>query len=385
MQIQIMMRLLSMISTMTFTIAVSSSIIGQDGHMLSNENLEDGFYVVSKTGLTKEELKPLTETQRIITYNEAFLDSENDPYLVIEAADFVALNLKERPISQQQEDATQNFYITLNDDAKMKLEKFTRLNLYKTTAIVVNGEAYTKHKIKSVIDGGTLQITQCSDDVCRKLYDQFEDNIVGLPSALDWANLQRFEKQNEEDKMKEITAVFMGNSITEGWLQKGLQFFDNPAYINRGIGGQTTPQMLVRFRPDVIDLNPKAVVILAGINDIAGNTGPMNLESTFNNIKSMAELAHANHIKVVICSLLPAYDFPWNPGLAPAEKVVKLNAMLKAYCLENGFEYVDYFSALADDRNGLPKEYSEDEVHPTVEAYKIMEVLVQEGIDEALD
>ena len=156
--------------------------------------------------------------------------------------------------------------------------------------------------------------------------------------------------------------VFMGNSITEGWGQKGLDFFDNPNYINRGISGQTTPQMLVRFRPDVIDLKPAVVVILAGINDIAGNTGPMTLEAIANNIKSMAELARANDIQVVLSSVLPAFDFPWRPGLNPAQKVIQLNKMIKTYADQKQMIYLDYFSAMVDDRNGLPKKYSNDEV-----------------------
>src|SRR5215218_6052817 len=144
----------------------------------------------------------------------------------------------------------------------------------------------------------------------------------------DWANLKRYEAENKALKPAapgEKRVVFMGNSITEGWIKADSTFFAAKGYIDRGISGQTTPQMLVRFRPDVIDLKPSVVVILAGINDIAQNTGPMTLEQTFGNLVSMAELAKANHINVVISSVLPAYDFPWRPGLAPADKVVKLN------------------------------------------------------------
>ncbi|MEJ7680120.1 MAG: GDSL-type esterase/lipase family protein [Segetibacter sp.] len=124
----------------------------------------------------------------------------------------------------------------------------------------------------------------------------------------------------------------MGNSITDGWINADSSFFVGKNYIDRGISGQTTPQMLVRFRPDVIDLKPAVVVILAGINDIAGNTGIMTLEETFGNIVSMSQLAKASNIKVVISSVLPAYDFPWRPGMQPAEKVIKLNAMLASIC-----------------------------------------------------
>ena len=176
----------------------------------------------------------------------------------------------------------------------------------------------------------------------------------------------------------------MGNSITEGWIRTDSAFFvDNP-YIDRGISGQTTPQMLLRFRQDVIDLKPAVVVILAGINDIAQNTGVMTLEQTYNNIVSMAELAKTNHIRIVISSVLPALDFPWHPGLAPAEKVIELNKMLKSYADKNGITYIDYFSAMADEKNGLPKSLSQDGVHPNLAGYKIMEPLVQKAIGEAL-
>ena len=352
---------------------------------LETKILEDGFYVVTKTANDKASLLPLKPTQRIITYNKDFYDEEDDKYLLIETDDFVPLSLKEKPTTEHKKDKTQNFYLTLNDVAKTKLEQFTTLNLYKSTGIVVNGEAYTKHKIKSVITGGKLQITQCTENACRVLYDQFDDNVIGLPSDKDWANLQRFEKQNKAidmSKDNENRIVFMGNSITEGWLQEGLTLFNNPNHINRGVSGQTTPQMLVRFRPDVIDLKPKAVVILAGINDIAGNTGPMTLEATFNNIKSMAELAAANEIQVILSSVLPAYDFPWNPGLNPSGKVLKINEMMKAYCEEKGFIYLDYHTQMADDRNGLPENLSYDEVHPTLEGYHVMEKILTSALEK---
>ncbi len=181
----------------------------------------------------------------------------------------------------------------------------------------------------------------------------------------------------------EKRVVFMGNSITEGWKRADSAFFAGRPYYDRGISGQTTPQMLVRFRPDVIDLKPAVVVILAGINDIAQNTGPMTLEQTFGNIVSMAELAKTNGIQVVLCSVLPAFDFPWRPGLQPAEKVVKLNAMLKDYASKKNLVYVDYFSAMADGRNGLKAEYTYDGVHPTLAGYKVMAPLAEKGIAAA--
>ena len=203
----------------------------------------------------------------------------------------------------------------------------------------------------------------------------------------DWQNLARYRKANTAlaaTKSTKPRVVFMGNSITDGWINADSSFFAGKNYIDRGISGQTTPQMLIRFRPDVIDLKPAVVVILAGINDIAGNTGIMTLEESFGNIVSMAELAKANNIKVVISSVLPAYDFPWRPGMQPAEKVIKLNSMLKAYATKNNIVYLDYFNAMKDERNGLPANLSKDGVHPTPEGYKIMEPMAEKAIAEAL-
>jgi len=180
----------------------------------------------------------------------------------------------------------------------------------------------------------------------------------------------------------EDRVVFMGDSITEGWHFDAA--FKGKPYINRGISGQTTPQMLVRFRQDVIGLKPKVVVILAGINDIAANTGPMTLEQTEDNLASMAELAAANHIRVVMCSVLPAFDFPWHPGMTPAPKVVALNAWIKAYAAERGHAYVDYYTPMKDERGGLPLSLSNDGVHPLPAGYAIMAPLAEEGIGKAL-
>ena len=182
----------------------------------------------------------------------------------------------------------------------------------------------------------------------------------------------------------EDRVVFMGDSITEGWHFDAPVGFSGKPYINRGIGGQTTPQMLVRFRQDVIDLKPKVVVILAGINDVAGNTGPMTLEQTEGNLASMAELATAHHIRVVMCSVLPAFDFPWRPGLTPAPKVLALNAWIKAYAAEKGHLYVDYHAAMKDTRDGLPASLSADGVHPLAAGYAIMKPLVEAGIEKVL-
>ena len=210
--------------------------------------------------------------------------------------------------------------------------------------------------------------------------------IQGGGTLDDWANLSKYAESNNELKKQSIAnrVVFMGNSITEGWSNFNPNFFiDNP-FVNRGISGQTTPQMLIRFKPDVINLNPKAVVILAGINDIAGNTGPMEIENISENIFSMAEIAKANNIEVYICSVLPAKDFPWSPGLNPSEKVVKLNNILENYCKENNIKYVDYYSKMNDGNGGLkvPEFTSEDDlVHPNKKGYSVMESVILSALD----
>jgi len=211
--------------------------------------------------------------------------------------------------------------------------------------------------------------------------------LAGSAYAQDWANTDCFKNDNAKlaaPAKGETRVVFMGNSITIGWINTRPDFFAGKSYVNRGISGQTTPQMLVRFRPDVINLKPKVVVILAGTNDIAGNTGPTTLEMIMNNLISMAELAKDNKIKVVLSSVLPAYDYPWKPGLNPAEKIVTLNAMIKTYADQNGFVYLDYFSSMVDERKGLNKAYSNDGVHPTEAGYKIMEPLAEAAIKKAL-
>jgi lysophospholipase L1-like esterase len=205
--------------------------------------------------------------------------------------------------------------------------------------------------------------------------------------AQDWPNFTKYREQNEAlapPAKGENRVVFMGNSITEGWSKVNPEFFEGKPYVNRGISGQTTPQMLVRFRADVIDLKPAVVVILAGTNDIAGNTGPSTLEMIADNIYSMAELARANGIKVVLSSVVPAYDYPWKPGLEPAPKIVALNKMIKDYADKNKIVYLDYFSAMADNRNGLPKELAEDGVHPTKAGYEIMGPLAEAAVAKAL-
>ncbi len=203
----------------------------------------------------------------------------------------------------------------------------------------------------------------------------------------DWPNLNRYQNDNKKIAKptdNENRVVFMGNSITEGWGTISPSFFTGKPYINRGIGGQTTPQMLLRFRADVIKLKPKLVVILAGTNDIAGNTGPSTLEMIEDNIFSMAELAKSNGIKVVICSVLPVYDYPWKPGLNPADKIISLNKSLQNYAIKNKLVYLDYHTSMKDDRNGLKTEYTGDGVHPNELGYQVMATLAEKAIAEAL-
>lgn len=195
----------------------------------------------------------------------------------------------------------------------------------------------------------------------------------------DWPNLEKYRTANESVKPLrpgEFRVVFMGNSITEGWPKHRPEFFTNSEYINRGISGQTTPQMLIRFRPDVIELKPSVVVILAGTNDLARNTGYIPLERIMGNIKSMTELARAHGIEVVLCSVLPAIDFPWRSGLEPAEKIIALNAMIKSYAKEMDIHYVDYYGPLVDSEGGLKvPDYTtaNDLVHPNAKGYELME------------
>ena len=209
----------------------------------------------------------------------------------------------------------------------------------------------------------------------------------GNIKAQDWANLNKYQTQNASlpiPTAEQKRIVFMGDSITEFWGVIDPEYFYGKPYINRGISGQTTPQMLIRFRADVIALKPNAVVILAGINDIAGNTGPSSIEMIRDNIFSMVELAKVNHIKVILCSVLPAYDFPWKPNQEPIKKIKALNEILKNYASVNNIVYVDYYSAMVDKRLGLNIEYSNDGVHPNKTGYQIMQPIIEKAIGQVL-
>jgi lysophospholipase L1-like esterase len=203
----------------------------------------------------------------------------------------------------------------------------------------------------------------------------------------DWANLHRYAGENARlgpPAPGEQRVVFMGNSITEHWQTLDSSFFAGRPYVNRGISGQTTPQMLVRFRQDVIDLHPSVVVILGGVNDIAENTGPTTLGAIFGNLTSMAELAKANGITVVLSSVLPAADFRWRHGLDPGPKIAALNAMIRQYAADHQLTYVDYYASMVDGHAGLKSELTVDGVHPTLAGYRVMEPLVTSAIAAAL-
>lgn len=203
---------------------------------------------------------------------------------------------------------------------------------------------------------------------------------------LDWPNLARFREANATlppPAVSENRVVFFGDSITEGWSRNG-SFFPGRPYVNRGISGQTTPQMLVRFRQDVVALRPKVVVILAGTNDIAGNTGPSTLEMIEDNLASMAEIASANGIRAVLSSILPAFDYPWRPGLQPAPKIAAVNEWMKEYARAHQLVYLDYYAAMVDERKGLREQYGTDGVHPNKAGYDVMAPLAEKAIADAL-
>jgi lysophospholipase L1-like esterase len=205
----------------------------------------------------------------------------------------------------------------------------------------------------------------------------------------DWPQLGRYRAENaamSATKPGEQRVVFYGDSITDSWGRRSDtgDFFPGKPYVNRGVSGQTTAQMVVRFRQDVIDLHPSAVLILAGTNDVVGNTGPMTPEMTENNFKSMIDLAKANGIRVIVASITPVADYPWRPGLNPAQKIPALNAWLKGYCQIHSVTYVDYYSALVDGSGGMKAGTSFDGVHPNAKGYAIMAPLAQAAIDRTL-
>lgn len=202
----------------------------------------------------------------------------------------------------------------------------------------------------------------------------------------DWASMKRYAAENARLRTDSTSqrVVFMGNSITEGWSYSDPGFFANKDYVNRGISGQTTSQMLVRFRQDVIELKPKAVLILAGTNDIAQNTGPIPVEKIAGNIFSMAELARANGIEPVLCSVLPVKRYYWRKNIDPIPLVRKLNALMRSYCEQQGIPYIDYYAAMVANDGGMDWKYTGDGIHPNLAGYQRMAPLTEKAIHAAL-
>ena len=195
----------------------------------------------------------------------------------------------------------------------------------------------------------------------------------------DFPNLKRYASENK--KLHNTSndgnrTVFFGDSITEFWTPRNSTLFQNPTLINRGISGQTTSQMTLRFQQDVVDLHPNLVVLLAGINDIAENTGPISVKAIFENLIAMVNAAKTNQIKVVLCSVLPCNKITWNANANPSDKIIELNQMIKTHADTNKIAYVDYYHSMVDSNNGLDKKYSDDGVHPNSNGYKIMESII---------
>jgi lysophospholipase L1-like esterase len=203
----------------------------------------------------------------------------------------------------------------------------------------------------------------------------------------DWADLHHYAAKNKElatPKRSDKRVVFLGSSIFERWTDLMAEYFVNQNYINRGISGQISPQLLIRFRQDVINLKPKAVIILAGSNDIAGSTGHVTNEVIMDNIKSMWELAKRNHIKVILCKYLPVFDYPWRKGLEPADKIIALNHQIEMYAKQKHLVLLDYFTPFKDERNGQKAELTLDGVHPNAAGYHLMAELTDKAIAKAL-
>lgn len=243
---------------------------------------------------------------------------------------------------------------------------------------------YGKKRLKTKLVDGKLTIFLPKE----VLSDTATVVKIVLTPTEDWANLNRYREANAKLKRpsrKEKRVVFIGNSITDNWTRDHGSFFEaNPSYVNRGISGQTSAQMLLRFRPDVIELKPKAVIISAGTNDIAGNRGSISLKRIAGNIFSMAELAKANNIKVVLASVLPATSYSWSASVEPADKIIELNKLIKAYARKNSIVYLDYYTPMVNDEKGLVKELGRDTVHPNAKGYDVMEPLVQKAVKKAL-
>ena len=205
-----------------------------------------------------------------------------------------------------------------------------------------------------------------------------------IENDLDWANLEKYKGSNQELKKSNSgkdRVVFIGDSITEGWSDFSPEFFQQNNFVNRGISGQTTSQMLIRIKPDAVRLDPKMIVINGGTNDIAGNTGPSTPEMIIDNLCSMAEIAIKNNIDVALTTILPVYKYPGNDEVADPPKVISfINSALEEYCKKNSLIYIDYYTSMVDGKKGLKLEYGNDGVHPTKEGYEVMEKAIKNVI-----
>ena len=215
------------------------------------------------------------------------------------------------------------------------------------------------------------------------------EQIAAMQKLLaDWPQLARYRADNAalgQAGSGQRRVVFYGDSLTDSWGRRHGHFLPDQPWINRGISGQTTPQMVVRFQQDVLALHPEAVVILAGINDIAGNTGPETLPAIEANFRSMVTLAKASHIRVVLSSLLPAGAIPWRPGVDPRDEILALNKWLESYAAEQGLVYLNYYPAMATPEGAMRPELAEDKfVHPNDAGYAVMEPLAKAAVLKAL-
>lgn len=238
--------------------------------------------------------------------------------------------------------------------------------------------------LTNIIPADGSAFAQTAMDDCQATALSQANNGKDVEAQYGWSHLWRYCKQNAQlgqPVAGEPRVVFFGDSITEAWNLP--TFFPGRPYVNRGVSGETTSQMLLRFRQDAIDLSPKVVVILAGTNDIAGNTGPITLKAIEENFASMAEIAQANGVRVVLCSVLPAFDYPWRHGQEPVEKIAALNSWLKDYAASHRLVYLDYYTVMQDVRHGLPPGLSGDGVHPNAAGYAVMQPLAEKAIAQA--
>ena len=221
------------------------------------------------------------------------------------------------------------------------------------------------------------------NDIRMDRLDKTKEAATKLNESLDWPNLIRFRKENDEIRKigLKVKIVFMGDSITEGWSLSDPDFFKKNSFVNRGIGGQTSPQMLLRFKQDAIHLNPNMVVINAGTNDIAENTGPSNQEMIIDNITSMAEICIKNNIDVALSTILPVFKYSWNENIINVpEKISSINKILKKYSENNNIQFIDYYSSLVNNNKGMKSSYANDGVHPTREGYDVMAIVLKDTL-----